>query len=401
MAQKFVLKPKDNAIHLAAVAKVKGIAAAEKYFNDLPPSRRVECTYGSLLNCYCTEKMDDKALDLFRKMVDQNMIESPVSFNHLMMMHISLKQPEKAIRLGEELKKANIEPNTFTCNLLMSSYSYLNDFEGVERVLKEMDRKLVNWTTYSHLANIYVQAGDHEKARMALKVLEEMGNHELDAYNFMISIYARMGDLENVHRIWKSMKSAHKVIWNMSYLVMIRTLDKLNDIGGLKECFEEWEKVFSSYDARLPCTVLGVYLRHDRREEAEAVLRGMLEKSEDKFFYTAETVVNLDLRRHGVKQAMKLMEKVTSEAINNGWKPRRDTIDRFLECFKLESDVEGAEEFYELMKRINCVDTHFYEALLHIYAGAGQKLCNVRARIERDGVEISSELDNLIASVSL
>ncbi|KAG6417785.1 hypothetical protein SASPL_119978 [Salvia splendens] len=107
-------------------------------------------------------------------------------------------------------------------------------------------------------------------------------------------------------------------------------------------------------------------------------------------------VVNLDLKRHGVKQALKFMEMVTSETVNNGWKPRRDTIDRFLECFNIESDVKRAEEFYELMKRINCVDTHFYEALLHIYAGAGQKLRNVR-----DGVEISTELDDLIASVSL
>lgn len=31
MAQKFIFKHKDNAIHLDAVAKIKGIAAAENY----------------------------------------------------------------------------------------------------------------------------------------------------------------------------------------------------------------------------------------------------------------------------------------------------------------------------------------------------------------------------------
>ncbi|XP_047980321.1 pentatricopeptide repeat-containing protein At1g02370, mitochondrial-like [Salvia hispanica] len=404
MAQKFVLKPKDNAIHLWAIAKVKGIAAAENYFNDLPPSSRVRCTYEKLLNCYCTEKMDDKALDLFKKMTEQNMIHTPVPFNHLMMMHIRLGEPEKAIRLGEELKKANIEPNTSTCNLLMSSYSYLNDFEGVERVLKEMtveNSKLVNWTTYSNLANIYVQAGDHEKARMALKALEkEIGGHERAAYNFMISIYARMGDLDNVHRVWKSLKSGCNVIWNMNYITMIRTLDNLNDIDGLKECFEEWEKVCSNYDARLPSTVIGAYLRHDRLEEAESVLQSMLGKSKGHFFYACETLVNFYLKRHGVKQAMKIMEKATSEAVNHGWKPRQDTIDGFLDCFKLERDVKGAEELYKLMKRINCVNDHFYEMLLQIYSDAGQKLHNVRERIKRDGVEISSELEDLVASVS-
>lgn len=405
MAQKFIFKHKDNAIHLEAVAKIKGIAAAENYFNELPPSRRAKCTYGALLRCYCTEKMSDKALDLFHKMVEQKMIDTPLPFNHLMMMHIRLGQPEKAILLGEELKKANIQPDTSTCNLLMSSYSLLNDFEGMERVLKEVmeeNRKLVNWTTYSHLANIYVQAGDHEKARSALEGLEkEMGAHERDAYHFMISIYARMNDLDNVRRVWKSLKSAHNVIWNTSYLVMIRTLDNLDDMEGLKECFEEWEKVCLSYDVRLANTVIGAYLRHDLLEEAESVLRTMLHRSKGPLFHAFELLMYFYLKKRDVEKAMKILETATSKAVNDKWKPRRETVDGFLDYFKLESDVSGAEELYKLMKRINCVDSHFYESLLQIYDEAGQKLRDVRARIERDGVDISSELEDLVESVSL
>ncbi|XP_057782233.1 pentatricopeptide repeat-containing protein At1g02370, mitochondrial-like [Salvia miltiorrhiza] len=404
MAHKFILKNKDIRIHLDAVVKVKGIAAAENYFNDLCPSRRVKCTYAALLNCYCTEEMSDKAVDLFSKMVEQNMIDGPLPFNHLMMMYIRLGEPEKVIRLGEEMKKANIQPNTSTCSMLMSGYSLLNDLEGVERVLKEMkaeSKKLVNWKTYSHLANIYIKAGDHEKARLALQGLEEMRARERDAYHFMISLYAQMNDRDNVHRVWKSLKSASKVIWNTSYLIMIRSLDNLDDIEGLKECFEEWEKVCSIYDVRLPNTIIRAYLRHDMLEEAESVLQRTLKRSEGPFLYAWEMFMNFYLKRHGVKEAMKIMETATSKAVNTKWKPTRDTIDGFLDCFKLDNDATGAEEFYELMKRMNCVDTHFYESLLRIYAGAGQNLPDVRARVERDGVKISTELQDLIASVSL
>jgi hypothetical protein len=49
----------DQAIRLYLVAKSRGIAAAEKYFMDLPEISKTHLTYGALLNCYCKELMTD------------------------------------------------------------------------------------------------------------------------------------------------------------------------------------------------------------------------------------------------------------------------------------------------------------------------------------------------------
>ncbi|KAH6813915.1 hypothetical protein C2S51_022933 [Perilla frutescens var. frutescens] len=400
-----IFKNKDHAIHLDLLLKVKGIAAAENYFNGLPLSRRVSCTYGALLNGYCDEKMSDKALDLFGKMVEENMIVSPLPFNHLMMMYIKLGQPENAVRLEEEMKKVNIHPNTSTYNLLMNGYSLLNDIEGVEGIFEEMtahNSELCNWTTYSNLANIYIRAGDQEKAKLALEKLEKvMGVHERDAFHFLISLYARISDLDNVRRVWVSLKSNLNVTWNKSYLIMLRSLDNLDDMEGMKECFEEWESVRSSYDVRLANTVIGAYLRRDMLEEAESFLQSAVDKS-GPLFHAWENLMTCHLKKHHIKHALQIMETATtSKAHDNGWEPRRDTIDGFLDYFEQESDASSAEKFYELMKRIDCVDSHLYESLLRTYVIAGRKLPDVRSRIERDGVEISSELENLVASVSL
>ncbi|KAK6120136.1 hypothetical protein DH2020_046042 [Rehmannia glutinosa] len=401
--RKFNFAHKDYAVRLDLIAKAKGITEAENYLSGLSPSAKVHCTYGALLNCYCEEKMTDKALDLFAKMFKEKMITKPLPYNNLMSLYIRLGQPEKAVILGEEMKKNNIQPDTFTYNLLMNSHSCLNDIEGVERVFEEMKRengKQCNWTTYSNLAILYLRGGYREKAELALKNLEkQMGSHDREAYHFLISLYAGISDLHNVHRIWKSLKSSLRVVTNKSYLIMLQALRNLNDVSGVKKCFEEWESVYSSYDIRLANTAIGAYLTHDMLEEAETILRNALSRSKGPFFKTWEMFIIFFLKKHRMKEALQIMEIATFKARDNEWRPKSDTVDGFLEYFKKERDVGGAEEFYTYMKRINCVDSHVYKSLLETYVAAGRTLLDIRARIEGDGVEISSEIEHLLAIV--
>ncbi|KAL8527195.1 hypothetical protein ACS0TY_005173 [Phlomoides rotata] len=390
--RKFNFGQRDYAVRLDLIAKVKGIAEAENYFSGLSPSMRVHCTYGALLNRYCEEKMTDKALGLFCKMFKENMMIRPLPFNHLMSLYMRSGQPEKVVSLFQEMKKMNIRPDTNSYNLLMNSYSHLNDIEGVERVFEEMrleNGKLCNWTSYSYLANIYARGGYQEKAKLALINVEEMGAHDRVAYHFLISLYAGISDLDNVHRVWEKLKSTMKVVTNMSYLIMLQALGNLNDIEGMTKCFEEWESVCCSYDTRLVNPVVCAYLKHDMVEEAESVLERASKKTDTPFFKALEMFMVFHLEKGQIKQAFEIVEKATSRYGNTEWRPKPDTISRFLDYFKQENDVSSAEEFYELMKRINCVDRRLYESLLETYVGAGRSMVDIRARIERDGIETS------------
>ncbi|KAL2510475.1 Pentatricopeptide repeat-containing protein [Abeliophyllum distichum] len=404
-ARKINFAHKDYAIHLDLIAKVKGVDAAETYFSGLSPAAKNHRTYGALLNSYCVEKMGDKAVDLFEKMDEMNMISKALPFNNVMSLYMRSEQPEKVLLLREEMKKRDIQPDTFTYNILMHSYSRLNDIEGAERVFEEIKRenaKVCNWTTYSNLAVLYVRAGLREKAELALKKLEEeMGPRNREACHFLISLYAGISDHGEVHRIWNSLKSKFKVVTNMSCLIMLQALSNLNDVDGLKKIYEEWESTCSSYDIRLANTVIGAYLTHDMINEAEYALRKAIDRSDGPFFKIQEMFIHYFLKNHQIEEALRCMEVATSGVEKNEWQPKSDTVNKFLDYFKEAGNVYGFEKFYIYMKKINCIDHRFYMYLLETYKAAGKTAPNIRDRIEADGIEFSSQLEKLITLLSL
>ncbi|KAL8054663.1 hypothetical protein ABFX02_04G006900 [Erythranthe guttata] len=347
--------------------------------------------------------MTDKALDLFATMVKENMVSTPLPLNNLMSLYIRLGQPEKVPILAEEMKKRNIQPDTFSYNLLMNSYSLLNDIEGAERVFEEMKRenaKQCNWTTYSNLAILYTRVGYKEKAALALQNLEkEMRPNDREAYHFLITLYAGISDLHNVHRIWKALKSTMRVVTNNSYIIMLQSLRNLEDIKGVKKCFEEWELGCSNYDVRLANTAIGAYLTQGMLEEAESTLQNAVSRSRGPFFTAWEMFVIFFLKKNQIKQALEIMDIATSRVREGEWRPKSDTTEKFLDYFKKEGDVDGAEEFYKLMKRINCIDRDLLKMLLQTYVAAGKTQLDMRARIEEDGIKTNKELEDLLAIV--
>lgn len=397
--RKFNFKHTNYAVRLDLTAKVKGIAAAEDYFNSLPPKDKVHCIYGALLHCYCNALMTDKALEVFDTMVQEKMISKSLPYNNLMSMYSRLGQFEKVLALGEEMKKGNVEPDACTYNLLMNSYGQLDDIEGAERVFEEMKRerrKLCNWTSYSNLANVYTKAGYREKAKLALQSAEkEMDPRDREAYHYLISLYAGVSDLDQVRRIWNLLKSNMEVITNRSYLIMLEALGKLGDIKKMTKCYKEWESQCTSYDAKLANAVIHDYLKHDMAEEAEKVLEVAMSRSNGPFFFAWDQMMKYYLEKNQIERALKIMETATHEI---KWQPRF-VMDRFVDYFKKESDVDSVEEFYKLMKRINCVDSRVYEALLETYKASGITVRDMRSRVEGDGIEISGEIERLLASV--
>ncbi|XP_027099535.1 pentatricopeptide repeat-containing protein At1g02370, mitochondrial isoform X1 [Coffea arabica] len=398
------LSHRDHATRLDLICKTQGIDAAEDYFNGLPPSAKNQFTYGALLNCYCVEKMKDKALDLFDKMHQMQIAPSSLAFNNLMSLYMRLGQPEKVPPLVDEMKKRKIPLSTFTYNIFMHSYSCLDDIEGVERVFEEIMQeagKRYDWTTFSNLAVAYVNAGLNEKAVLALKKVEqEMGPRNREAFHYLLSLYARTANIGEVHRIWKSLRSSLPTVTNLSYLTMLQALNKLNDIHGLKNCFREWESTCSSYDIRLANLAIGAYLRHDMAEDAESVFHSALKRSSGPFFIAREMLMMYYLKNRSIRLALQCMEAAISELDGSEWQPKSDSICKFLTVCEEEKDVDSAEEFCKYLKKVNCLNHRVYKSLLQTYVAAAKTAPYMRTRIEGDGIEICSELENLLQNVS-
>lgn len=395
----------DHAICLDLTAKVKGTSAAENYFGDLSASAKNKLTYGALLNCYCKEKMTDKAQSLF-EIMDELGIASSVSFNNLMSLYMRLNLPEKVPSLIQDMKNKNISPCVFSYNIWMTSYSCLNNIEAMESVYEEMlnNEQKCDWTTFSNMAVAYVKAGLHEKAESALKKVEEeiqkMGKpRDRAPFHFLLSLYSGTSNLMEVHRIWNCLKPAFEYTSNTSTLVMLQSLARLDDVNGLKEVFEEWESTCSSYDRRLPNTAIAVYLKHDMIEEAENVFHNLVKRCKTPFYWSWGLFMSYYLEKQQIDLALRCLEAAISGINNNEWRPFAGDVTRFMEYFKKESDVTGAEKLFQILKKANCIDSEAYMLLLDVYVAANRTAPEIRFKMKDDGVEISSELEDLLSRV--
>ncbi|ERN02143.1 pentatricopeptide repeat-containing protein At1g60770 [Amborella trichopoda] len=347
----------DYAIRVDLLSKTRGLESAESYFTGLPHSAKNQYSYGALLNCYCKDKLTEKAEALFSKMKELN-TNLTLAYNNMMTLYITTGHPEQVPSLLQDMKENGKKPDTFTCNILMNSYALMKDMEGVERVVNEMIKTgeiISDWTTHTNLAAIFIQAGLFDKANATLKLVEE--KHMVRcriAYHFLITLYAGTGNLAEVHRIWQQLKSAFSKTTNLSYLVMLQALARLDDLGATKELFNEWEKNCSSYDMRLTNVLLGVYLRRDMIQEAEAVKEEATKRGE----LNCKTLVMFMewyLKNSDTGLALSYLKGIALKShYRVELRTKQEELQAFVKYIKEKEDVTGAKELLQTLEKLKC-----------------------------------------------
>ncbi|CAI0406676.1 unnamed protein product [Linum tenue] len=395
----------DLGVRLDLICKTKGIKEAENYFNGLPDWGKHLPTYGSLLNCYCKELDSEKALQLFDKMDELQLIKNSLPFNNVMSLYMRLRQPEKVPDLVTQMKQKNISPCTFTYSIWMHSLGQLKDMEGVDKVLEEMrggGEDKTDWATYSNLATVYTNAGDLERARSALKMVEQkLDSPNRQAYHFLVTLYAGTGDLDEVHRVWGCIKSKFNQVTNSSYLVIIQALSRLKDVEGVSRLFAEWESACSSYDMKIANAAVKFYLERGMCEEAEMVFDGATKRTQGPYFRAREMMMISFLKRRQLDSALQQMKAALAEiGVNQKpWRPSQETVGAFFSFFVEEKDVSGAEKLVKILKPIEQCGYNVYSQLLKTYVAAGESAPGMRERLEGDGIEVDEELKKLLDMV--
>lgn len=274
----------NHAVYIDLLSKHRGIKIAENYFYSLPDTSRNHQTYGALLSCYCSNRLNEKAMAIYEEMKELGLATGVLLYNNLMSLHMKSGQPKEVQRIFDEMKESNTFPDKVSYKILIESYALLDDIDSIERIVQEIEQNegAWHWSVYCHLAAIYNSAKLFEKARLSLKKAElVMNGRDSSPFPFLISLYAGVSDLLEVKRVWALLKvRIHKarVPTNKEYLVMLHALKKLDEIAAMREIFEEWESNFVSYDMKLSNAVIEAYLEKHMVEEARLLLEKAIEE---------------------------------------------------------------------------------------------------------------------------
>ncbi|CAJ1940183.1 unnamed protein product [Sphenostylis stenocarpa] len=409
MAKRNMIKTiSDHAIHLDLLAKARGITAAENYFVNLPESAKNHLCYGALLNCYCKELMTEKADSLMEKMKELSLPLSSMSYNSLMTLYSKVGQPGKIPSIIQEMKASNVMLDSYTYNVWMRALAAVNDISGVERVHDEMKRDgriTGDWTTYSNLASIFVDTGLLDKAEVALKELEKRNAFkDLSAYQFLITLYGRTGNLYEVYRVWRSLRLAFPKTANISYLNMIQVLVNLKDLPGAEKCFREWECGCPTYDIRVANVLIGAYAKLDMLEKAEELKERARRRGAKPNAKSWEIFLDYHLQKGDFKLAVDCLEKAISIGRGNGekWVPSSKVMVTMMRHFEQEKDVDGAEEFLEIVKKsMDSLGVEVFEFLIRTYAAAGRTSSAMQRRLKMENVEVSEDTQKLLEAISV
>lgn len=396
----------DHAIQLDLVAKTRGIAAAEEYFTNLPEPAKAHTTYGALLNCYCKELMTEKAEALLEKMEEWKFAPSAMAYNSLMTLYSKTNQSERIPGIVQKMKANGIMPNCFTYNVWMRALAVAGDIYGVERVIEEMKRDgrvTEDWTLYSNLASIFVDAGMFEKAESALKELEKRNDkHSLEAYQFLITLYGRTGNLLEVHRLWRSLKLAFRNMANISYLNMIQVLVNLKDLSGAESCFKEWESRCSTYDVRIVNAMIRGYCKEGRIDDAKALEERLKKQGVKPNAKSWEIFMDYYFKEKNMEEVILCVERaVCIKGKGNQWKPPKEAVLALMSHFENKKDVKGAEKLMNLLKIAGePPQLSLFESLVRVYAAAGSKCLGIKQRLKMENVEISEETEKILDRIS-
>ncbi|KAG4924503.1 hypothetical protein JHK87_050043 [Glycine soja] len=202
-----------------------------------------------------------------------------------------------------------------------------------------------NHLCYGALLNCYCKEPMIEKAEGLMEKMKELSLPLSSMpYNSLIMLYTKVGQPEKVSSLIQEMKASNIMLDSYTYNVWMRALAAVNDISNMLEKAEELKE-------------------HARRRGA---------KPNGK---TLEIFMDYYLQKGNFKSTVDCLDQAISMGRWNGekWVPSSKIIDIMMRNFEQERDVDGAEEFLEILKKsMESPGVEVFESLTRTYAATGR-----------------------------
>ncbi|GFQ07801.1 pentatricopeptide repeat-containing protein at4g21705 mitochondrial [Phtheirospermum japonicum] len=391
----FTLLPGDCAVHLDLIGVVHGCEAAETYFNNLNDPDKNEKTYGALLNCYVREGLSTKTLHHMQTMRDLGYASSALTYNTLMALYKKSGELDKISETLSEMKKNGVAPNNFTYRICFNSFSEKSDPGGMEKLLDEMEH--IDWATYSTVASHFIKAGEKERALTYMKLLEENLDKDALGYNHLITLYARLGNKDEMMRLWVLQKTVCKKQINRDYITMLDSLVKLGELEMAEAVLKDWDSSCHTYDLRVPNILLIAYCQKGLIEKAEIILRNIVKKGKKPTPNSWAIVGSGFLDKGNFEKAFECMkEALDAKERNVKWRPKPGLIGKLLNWVGDRREIEEVEAFVRSLRQVVKVNRQMYRALIKASVRAGRDTSLVLGRMTSDGIDVDDEIAEML-----
>lgn len=278
------LSENDYGVRIDLITKVFGANAAEDFFEKLPPAAKSLEAYTALLHSYARSKMVDKAERLFERMKDADLPIDVLVYNEMMTLYISVGELDKVPTLAEELKRQNVSPDLFTYNLRISASVASMDIEVFKGILNEMSKdpnSNEGWTLYRNLASIYVDASQLVSSGNSLVEAEaKISQREWITYDLLVILHAGLGNLDRVKDIWKSMQMTAQRMTSRNYVCVLSAYLMCGQLKDAAEVVDQWQRLkVPEFDVSACNRLFDALLAAGFTDTADSFRELMLQKS--------------------------------------------------------------------------------------------------------------------------
>ncbi|CAN1231842.1 Pentatricopeptide repeat-containing protein At4g21705, mitochondrial [Linum grandiflorum] len=396
-----VCSPAEHAIRIDLIGKVKGFESAEDYFNSLRDIDKTHKTYGALLNCYVRQKQMDKSISHMQKMKELGFASTAITYNDIMSLYTNLNQHEKVPSVLAEMKASNVAPDNYSYRICITSYGVRSEIEEMEKILQEMEQQadiVMDWNTYTVVANFYIKAGLRDKAIDALRKAEEVLEwKDGTGFNHLISLNAALGNVDEVLRLWKQEKARCKRCINKDYIVVLEALMKLKEPVHAEKILKQWESSGNCLDFCVPNVVVIGYVQQGLLEKAEALVRESMKNGMAVTPNSLATVAKGFLERGEMSKGCELMQAALDRYVpDKGWKPNPKAITDVLHWLGDEGSVEEAKAFVDRLKTIVPASRGMYHAILKACRRNGAEVETVLRAMDADGIDQNERTQKIL-----
>nr|KAJ0205711.1 hypothetical protein LSAT_V11C500285980 [Lactuca sativa] len=389
---------KDYSSHIDLISKVNGLQAAENHISRIPKSFQGELLYRTLLaNCVRSTNMS-KSEQIFNKMKELKLPITPFVCNQLLLLYkrTNKKKIPDVLKLMED---ENVKPSLFTYRMLLDIKGQSNDISGIEQILEVMKAEDINIDEdpkiRAILARHYINFGLKEKAKIILKELEGSDLKEnRSACAYLLPLYASLGSLEEVNRIWSICESNPML---NECLYAITAYGTLNKVDQAETVFDQMSKRYKRISARHYAVMLKVYANNKMLSKGKDLVKRMAEIGCQIGPLTWDALVKLYVEAGEIEKADLILRRASEQ---NRVKPFFNSYMVVMDEYAKKGDVHNAEKMFHRMRQDGYVARlRQYHSLLKTYINAKMPAYGFRERMKADNIFPTKSLAGQLAQV--